>query len=65
MTHPQAAAARLAAASQRAAEALAARASGGLRDFLHVLHITPRPSDAGGSSATADFELIDVDGACL
>ena len=63
--HPQAAAARLAAASQRAAEALAARANGGLKDFMNVLHISPRPSDAGGSSATAEFELIDADGACL
>ena len=64
MDQAQAVAARLAAASQRAAEAMAARANGGLKDFMHLLHISPRPSDAGGSSATADFELIDADGAC-
>ena len=65
MVRPQAAAARLAAASQRAAAALAARANGGLKDFMTVLRISPRPSEAGASSTTTEFELIGLDVACL
>jgi hypothetical protein len=61
----QVAAEKLAAASQRAAEALAARANGGLKEFMHVLRISPRPSEAGGSSAATDFELVEVDGSCM
>ena len=64
-SNPQVAAAKLAAASQRAADALAARANGGLKEFMHVLRISPRPSEAGGSSAATDFELVEVDGPCM